>query len=61
MELTPDEQILDIEQMLDIIVNIINTNELPINLSGDLMSASLIEFHQKLSVRLESMLEQLNR
>lgn len=55
MSLTPKEQELDIEQMLDRIEEIIANGELPKGLAGALMSQSLEEFHQRLSNRLEAL------
>ena len=52
MKLTPQEGVMDIEQMLNRIEEIIDNGELPNNLAGDLMSKSLVEFHDKLSKRL---------
>jgi hypothetical protein len=52
MSLTPKEQILDIEHLLARIKEIIIDKELPTNLAGDLISQSIIEFHEKLSKKL---------
>lgn len=59
MKLTPQEQVMDIEQMLDRIEEIIVNGELPNNLAGELMSQSLHEFHDKLSKRLADIQDKL--
>ncbi|SIT81251.1 hypothetical protein SAMN05421665_1241 [Yoonia rosea] len=61
MSLTPEEQAMDIGQILDRIKEIIVNGELPDNLAGDLMSQSLTEFHEKLSKRLDALQEQLKK
>jgi len=61
MNLTPDEQALDIEQMLDCIEDIIVNEELPTNLAGDLMSQSIHEFHERLSARLAKLQARLEK
>jgi hypothetical protein len=61
MSLTPDEQALDIEQMLNRIEEIIVSEELPNNLAGDLMSQSLHEFHERLSVRIAELQDRLKK
>ncbi len=61
MSHTSEKQVLGIEQMLDRIEDVIVNGELPTNLAGDLMSRSLIEFHEKLSTRLASLQEQLKK
>ena len=61
MSHTSEKQVLGIEQMLDRIEDVIVNGELPTNLAGDLMSRSLIEFHEKLSTRLARLQEQLKK
>lgn len=59
MSLTPKEQVMDINQLLDSIEEIIVKGELPDNLSGDLISQSLTDFHAKLSKKLDALQKKL--
>lgn len=61
MTLTPNEQALDIEQMLDRIEAIIVSGELPTNLAGNLMSQSLHGFHERLAARLAELQARLDK
>lgn len=52
MNLTPNEQITDIEQMLTKIKDIITSGDLPTGLAGDLLSQSLLDRYDRLSAQL---------
>jgi len=56
MNLTTEEQVLDIEKMLDRIENILVSRELPTNLAGCLIGQSLHEAHDRLSEKLKNIL-----
>lgn len=52
MNLTPNEQITDIEQMLTKIKDIIISGDIPKGLAGDLLSQSLLVRYDRLSAQL---------